>query len=404
VPFVGRSFPACLAVSALVGLSGCLLFTDPINEAPVVRIQAPDGDIRRGDTTYFTIAELKDEDNLTDVEWATIRAKNEGCSGITYADWLGVLDTKTLERNAPYDHRFDSLAVMCVCARATDSHGAVGYAPCVRVAPQNVPPEAIITDVEGKSSGETRPLCSDIHLSAATSKFPRDKTYDTVDFNWTLVYSGPDPNGASVHLGECTTGVAQDVGDQHRCFYAAVPGTYTVSLSITDTPSAEVGGAPLTSPTVSFDVKVDVDKPAWLQRTAPDVLAQDVLLGANERRTFAVSSVDDDCEPIPAPAGKNESRLVWSLWDPTGPNPPQWVYLATSAKSLEVTQAWFHSPVLGGTAKIRVEVRDAVAEKLYKTPGYSPCLEQVDICCEASGCTDDPPHARWTTWTVHFQP
>lgn len=411
MPFVGRSSSAYLAVSALVGLSGCLLFTDPINEAPKVTIRGPDTEeVVRGQDVVFWIATLEDDEKLTQVEWAAIEAVNRGCSSITNANWKDARETSPpLDRNVSYIFKPYALDVMCICARATDSHGAVGFSsPCLRLEPQNAPPEARIVDVEGYNSEATRPLCSTIHLSAATSKFPTSKD-DIVDFSWSLVYSGSDPSGANAHLGECS-GVASDVTMQHKCFYAAVPGTYTVTLSITDTPSASVGGGPLTSAPVSFVAKVAADRPAWLRRTNPEWDAQIVVLsrssdlgGSYESRTFEVTSVDDDCEPIPAPAGKREARLLWSIWG-ADKSKPDWEYQATSSKSLEVNQTRFPDALPGDVVKIRVEVLDAAADNLYKTPGYSPCPAEVDICCEAGDCASKDPPVRWTTWKVLFQP
>jgi len=362
-----------------------------------VTIQGPET-VERGQSAEYRVVTLDDEDNLSTVEWATIGSENQGCTAITNADWPFASETRTLDRDAPYEFQPDTLQVMCICARATDSHGAVGFSsPCVRVVPVTATPVARIVDVEKYASEATRPLCSTIHLSAESSTFPKSKD-DEVKFSW----AATDPSGGSITLGYCG-GIPDQVKEQHRCINAAVSGTYTVTLSITDTPLSGVGGGPLTSEPVTFVAKVAADRPAWLLRTDPAWDAQHVLLGSNESRTFAVSSVDDDCEPIPAPVGKKEARLVWSIWDPTG-TVPQWVYLATSSRSLEVTQEWFPNRALGDTGKIRVEVLDAAAETLYKTPGYSPCLEETDICCEAGNCTDSPPHVRWTTWTVHFQP
>lgn len=398
MPLVGRSSSAYLAVSALVGLSGCLLYTDPINEAPKVTISGPET-VDRGQPAEYWITTLEDEDDLTTVEWAAIRAVNQGCSAITNADWPFAIETKgPLDRDAPFAFEPPTLDVMCICARATDSHGAVGFSsPCVRLVPSNATPKAKIDDVEGLASGASRPLCSTIHLSADKSEFPTSKN-DQVDFKW----SATDPGGASIQTGDCG-GVADGVKVQHFCFYAGVPGTYTVTLSITDTPLFSGGGGPLTSAPVTFVAQVAADRPAYLRRTAPEWDAQVIVLSssADDSRTFEVTSVDDDCEPIPAPVGKKEARLRWSIWDGTQLN-PKWDYQASSSKTFAISRARFPNALPGDTVKIRVEVRDTAADNLYQTPGYSPCPEQTDICCEGGDCTAAPPPVRWTTWTVLF--
>ena len=344
------------------------------------------------------------------MEWATIRAVNEGCSSITNADWKDAIETSPpLDRNVGYRFAPDALDVVCICARATDSHGAVGFSsPCLTLVPGNAKPVARIVDVEKTRLRSGATALFDDPPVGGDLDFPDEQANRRHRFQLEIGYSGTDPSGANVHLGDCS-GVGQRQG-ANTCFYAGVPGTYTVTLSITDTPRVAVGGDPLTSDPVSFVAKVAADRPAWLRRTNPEWDAQIVVLsrrsdlgGSYESRTFEVTSVDDDCEPIPAPAGKKEARLLWSIWGADKSN-PKWEYQATSSKSLEVNQTRFPDALPGDIVKIRVEVLDAAADNLYKTPGYSPCLAEVDICCEAGDCAGDKPPVRWTTWKVLFQP
>lgn len=406
MPTVGRSSSAYLAGVALAGLSGCLLFTDPINEAPKVIIEGP-VQVVRHQPAEFKVVSLEDEDDLGALEWGRIDARNEGCSGITNADWGEAVGLAWLDRNAPYGFTPETVRVVCVCARATDRHGAVGLA-CQRVAPVNAPPIARIADVQGYVSGQARPLCSEVRLSAASSDFPRDPAADQVTFNWALDYGGGEPGGQDVELGECA-----DLGgagrEQQRCFRASVPGTYTVSLSITDTPLSG-GGAPLTSPTVAFVALVAPDAPPCLRRTEPDVYAQRILLSRTsdlgttyESRTFTVLSAADDCSPYPATASAGSAQFVWSVYDATKAN-PRWEYLASREDSLTVTQSMFLNALPGDVIKVRVEVRDAAVQELYKTPGYAACPDETDLCCGPGGCTGSNDCIRWTTWTVQFQP
>ncbi len=405
---MGRLSPLYLTGAALVGLSGCLLFTDPINEAPKVTITGKDT-VVRGQTEKYWIATLEDEDYVTTVEWAEIDAQNEGCSGIAGKDWAGVSTTQR-NRGASYDYKPITAGVTCICARATDSQGAVGYAPCLRVLSQNKAPDAIITDAEKHRSGDTRALCSSIHLSAAESIFPLDPAYDTVSFEWALVYSGTDANGENVKGVPCS-GITKDP-DQHFCFYAAVPGPYTVTLTITDTPSPAIGGDPLTSAPVSFVVNVDVDRPPCLELTEPDVHIERVLLSRSsdlgssyESRTFKVLSAPDDCEPYPVPAesGKKPAQFVWSILDPAK-SKTDWDYKDNSSSSFTISQSMFPNALPGDSIKLRVEVRDTEVQKIYSA-GIPACSSpDTGICCDGGPCTGTNDCVRWTTWTVQFLP
>src|ERR1039458_2888891 len=84
-----------------------------------------------------------------------------------------------------------------------------------------------------------------VHLYADDSGFASG---DQLQFTWTLSYAGTDPAGKSIQLAPCT-GVAKAIADQHQCFYAGSPGTYTVTLSITETAS----GPPSSSATSNTD-------------------------------------------------------------------------------------------------------------------------------------------------------
>jgi hypothetical protein len=409
---VGRSLQAYLALLAPLGLSGCLLFTDPINKAPTVKIAGPD-QVTPNIAASYTV-EVTDEDSPASlvIEWAEFGSVNKGCDWITLASWatLADKDKHRLASTAPYSFTAQARGIACLCVRATDSDGA-STQKCKPITAVNVDPVAVITDVSGDPSGQSRPLCSQIELSAEKSKFPAD---DQLQFNWSMQYSGTDSKGVTTQLARCD-GVAATatLPDQHQCFYAAGPGTYNVTLSITDTPPA--GGSTtdvLTSLPVTFSIPVAADTPPCLQRTDPDVHAQRILLSRStdlgstyQSRTFKVLSVADDCEPYPVPAGsgKQQTQFVWSVYDATQAT-PSWVYQTDTSDSFTVSQALFPNALPGDTIKLRVEVRDAAVEKLYLN-GVSACpSDQTDICCGSSGCTGTNDCIRWTTWTVQFQP
>jgi hypothetical protein len=405
VPFVGRSPRASLAFLAALGLSGCLLFTDPINKAPTVTID-PHSDPLRAIPTEFTATVLDDRDSPASLllEWAEFGLRNQGCLWITTADWVST-GQPAQDSSASYEFTAKSLDPVCLCARTTDHNGAAGLG-CTKITPVNSAPVATIVDVSGLPSSQPRPLCSQVHLSAESSTFiPGDQ------FNWSIQYTGTDSAGKSVQLSPCT-GVVDSKKDQHRCFYAAGPGGYAVTLQIID--SAVLNGATISTPSnlASFALSVSVDTPPCLQRTDPDVYARRILLsrsadlgGTYQSRTFRVLSVADDCEPFPLPAGSTgtPTQFVWSVLDNTQAA-PTWTYQTNTTESFTISQSMFPNARPGDTVELRVEVRDTLVQQLYRSGGQVCDKDTVDICCGSIGCGTSNDCVRWTTWTVQFQP
>ena len=411
---VGRSLQAYLAFSALLGWSGCLLFTDPINKAPHVSIVPPQGDVVVGTPADFRV-DNDSKDKLSDdrdspselvIEWAEFDSTNEGCDWITKPKWASDFKTPPgitpLDRYAPYPFNAQDRTIACVCVRATDRDGAWSFT-CDRVAPVDAGLLATITDDSNIASDQSRPLCSEVSLSAEQSTYPKG---DQIQFDWAISYGGSDPNGKNVQLGDCS-GLATSLQKTHRCFYAAVPGLYTVTLTITDTTT----NAPPSTP-ASYLVNVATDTPPCLQQTDPDLHAQLIMLSTSKdlgatytSRPFKVLSASDDCEPYPVPVGssKQPTQFVWSIYDATQ-SPAKWVYPANTTDSLTISQSMFLKALPGDAIKVRVEARDAAVQKQYLS-GVSACSADTDVCCGASGCTGTPQDCiRWTTWTVSFEP
>jgi len=404
---VGRSPRACLAFTAALGLSGCLLFTDPINKAPVVTIVQVTDPVFRGSPAEFTASVTDDKDSQASLslEWAEFDSQLPNCKWVTPDTWALHYKSTNQDSFGPYEFTADSSAKVCVCARTTDHNGATGIGCSNAITPTNSKPVATIVDVSGVASGQPRPLCSQVHLSAENPNLP---TGDQLQFNWTLQYTGSDSRGKSVQLSSCA-GVVAAKDAQHRCFNAAGPGDYAVTLLITDSTTS------LTSDLANFDVPVSVDTPPCLQRTDPDVYAQRILLsrsadlgGTYQSRTFRVLSVADDCEPYPLPAGSTgtPSQFVWSVLDNTQAS-PAWTYQTNTSDSFTVSQSLFPNVRPGDTIELRVEVRDTVVQQKLKVSGglSQACTSDIDICCGGVACgTTNDLCVRWTTWTVQFQP
>jgi hypothetical protein len=411
---VGRSIRAYLAftaaLGAALGLSGCLLFTDPINRAPTVTINDPTDPVVFGVPTAFTATPKDDKDNPSSLllEWAELPPPVAGCKSITLATWGSANTSPQMDSAAPYMLTADSVTPLCLCARTTDHNGATGIG-CTHD-PITPVPVATIVDVSGALTGPpARPLCSQVHLYADDSGFASG---DQLQFTWTLSYTGSDPAGKSIQLAPCT-GVAKAIPDQHKCFYAGSSGTYNVTLSITDTATDPTSGSSssATSKTDTFSIPVDVDKPPCIKRTDPDVYAKRILIstspdlgGSYQSRTFKVLNVADDCEPYPLPAGSTHSptQFVWWVLDSTQAS-PTWTRQTNTSDSFTVSQAMFPNARAGDTLELRVEAQDTPVQKSYQAGGHV-CAQDVDICCGSTACGTPNDCVRWTTWTVQFQP
>ena len=400
---MGRFPRALLAFAAALGLSGCLLFTDPINQAPVVTVTQLTDEVTCCTPAKFKATVTDDEDRPQSwpLNWAVFNSPLPRCDWITAADWASPTVSATpLDSSTPYTFTPQTPVVVCVCAQATDHHSAVGQG-CL----PPITPKPVIVDVSGETSGQPRPLCAQVHLSAACSTLSAD---DNIQFNWSLQYSGTDPRGKSVQLAACTGGATDN---SEQCFYAAGPGTYTVTLSTTD--SVVPNGSITTATSDSFVIPVNGDTPPCIQRTDPDVYAQRILLsrstdvgGSYQSRIFRVLNVADDCEPYPLPAGSTSmpTQFHWSVYDSTQ-TPPTWTYPTNTSDSFTVSQALFPKARPGDTIKLRVEARDTLVQDSYKSPAYQVCSSDTDICCGTSACGGTPNDCiRWTTWTVQFQP
>jgi hypothetical protein len=402
---VGRLPRASLAFFAALGLSGCLLFTDPINKAPVVTITQVTDPVVRGIPAYFTATVTDDKDSQASmtITWAWFNPKLQGCEWITASAWSQGQEPLPLASSATYSFTADSLDAVCICAQATDHNGAMGVGCSTPITPGNL---AQIIDVSGAPSGPPqRPLCSQVHLSAEGSTFlPGDQ------FNWSIKYTGDDPTGKSVQLSPCA-GVVAAKADLHRCFYAGSKGTatagdYTVTFSITD--SVVQNGS-----TATFDIPVAADTPPCLQRTDPDDLAQLILVssspgldGTYQSRLLTVMSVKDDCEPFPQATASTmpETQFVWSVFDATQAK-PSWVRQTNTSNIFRVSQDVFLNARPGDSVRVRAEVRDSAVQQFYQSGGTVCSMVTTDRCCGNNiPCGKPDDCVRWTTWTVQFLP
>ncbi len=417
-PTVGRLQQALFTFIAALELSGCLLFTDPINKAPVVTIMPPrdhatqqpvaNGVVTRNTPVdfYAEVSDDKDSPATIPLSWASFTPDaSQSCQSITAASWTAQ-GSLSQASDVPYEFTASTLNVVCVCVLATDHNGATGQA-CQRIAPINPRPIAVITDESVVPPGQTtHPLCSTVHLSGRNSTYPTDPG-DQVPFNWTMVYSGTGPAGSTLQLTDCP-GIAGDVPHIDQCFVASVPGQYTVSLTITDTTTTTNDAATTTmSAPVTLVVNVDVDKPACIQATEPAISAATIVLARTDQRSFVVKNVADDCDPYPSQS--TSLQFVWSLFDPTRPDSSgqtQWVPQSNAdLATFTVSPDLFPNVRPGDTVGVRVEARDKPTQDFYANgqPGGPICSQDTQTCYSKDS-SGNPTCVRWTTWNVQFQP
>jgi hypothetical protein len=405
---VGRLHQVCLVLAAALGLAGCLLFSDPINKAPTVTVSTSDSPIYRNQPATFvaTVADDKDPSSVLRLRWDRFDAQGESCQWITHASWRSAAALPYGMSDVRYTFTPSTLKAACVCAEVIDSNGATGQGCSPPITPISLPPTAIIIDESGALSNQPRALCSPIRLSAEKSLSPSG---DPLQFEWAIEYSGTDPGtdpaGKSIKLAPCDGATPND--GTHRCFVAGVPGTYTVRLTVTDTPDPTSISTKRTSD--PFVIPVKEDAPPCIRRSDPDAYAQLTLLsrGSDQSRTFKALSVDDDCEPYPALASsKAATQFAWSVLDLTQPassGEEAWVPQADTGDSFTVSQSQFPNARPGDSIKIRLEVRDSMVQEFYRKKGVV-CPDTTDICCGPGGCTGANDCVRWTTWTVQFLP
>ena len=394
---MGRWHQFCFLAAAL-GSSGCLLFSDPVNKAPTVSITPNGTVISRGQPVDFfaTVSDDHDPPSAIQLRWHEFQA--DSCVSITPASWPSDIDP--LHVDQPYTLKAKTVAPICLCVQATDTHGARGYA-CYGdgpIKPTNPKPTAVITDDSGVLSGQDRALCSQIRLSAdKRSNYPSD---DPLDFKW----GGTDPTGTDIQLTPCDNVVGNK--NAHRCLSASAEGTYTVSLTIRDLAT----DPPAESDTAQFVIHVKPDSPPCIGRSDPDRYAKWVVLSSGadvsssfRSRTFKAINVADDCEPYPTVSGSTgQAQFVWSVFDPT--TSTDWASQTNSGESFTVSQAQFPNARPGDTIKVRLEVRDTLVQQSYHA-GIPACADKsLDICCGPAGCSGINDCVRWTTWTVQFQP
>jgi hypothetical protein len=371
VPRVARVSATGLFSLIALSSAGCLLYTDPINEPPRVKIAAPDRAPSRSAPARLS-AEVEDDDTPAD----QLRR------GLVWSQVSWPCDRPPAPATVQTGESFEVVARdvgrLCVTVTATDSRGATGSDTVMLDVMNHAPVAVLRANAPRWPSGKVR-LYARVELSAAES---HDQDSDPLGYTFTA--TGPD--GKDLPLMGCDGPPADDA---RRCFSASAPGHYQAALVARD-------GLADSEPAAAVAIDVDEDHPPCLLRSDPLPLQPLVLVPRGGKRTFEVLAVDDDGEPLgtgPAPLGP--PVFVWSKADDGKPM----VRLGGSnAPRMDVSEGLFDVVRPGDQPRVRVEVRDRIRdEQLQQRLVLPPCPEDTAVCM-VDGCL------RWTTWKVQFFP
>jgi hypothetical protein len=370
---VVRSLGTWIGIVLISGSIGCLLYTNPVNDAPMILSITLPTNLVRNAPLDFT-AKVKDDQStplgyvwgITSGDCPDGNALPPAAATNPPAGTSAVLQGQMLSAIGPY----------CVFVTVTDEHGATDHRTAsFQIVDQ--PPMPSITPINNTidrtevALAALTPLYSDLCFTASTSSDPDG---DPLKFCWMLTAPSQPP----VSLGGCPDAP----GD--ICFNVAVKGTYTLAVTADD------GHGMTKDFTLTF--AVDQDEPPCIVATNPAFLRGTIVGDPAMLLPFNVGEVDDDGDPYPPPpppTSKGVSTFAWS-----------WRIGLTGVFTRDVlnTSPRFEIPAgsyrSGQEVQVRVEARD----------------RQMQLCDPSGGMTDamfcpPPPSTchQWVTWTVEFR-
>lgn|GEM_PF-2245304 len=371
--------PGALAVATLVAASGC--FTSPINRPPVItQISPAQNPTPKGlPATFTAIGSDPDQDQLT---WTWI-SRPGGCPDAKdESTWPH--DTTSGEPGAPAtfvvsDEALTKSQKYCVWAFATDRYGAVGAANLTVMPGDNAPVVTLrmVADPgsENPPPGPVFPAYTSFQFTAVAS----DPDDDQLSYTWNL---DQQPIGSTVMLIPCAGQSSSDDGP--RCFTADLPGTYAVSLSVSD--------GILTATASSQPLVVLADAPPCIDRTTP-MFAVDPTVNAKALTSqgyyvdqkIRVDSVYDDGNPYPQLPGRERPHFTWFL----GTNDTGLHYVDNvDYQELPLSKSDYRQ---GDYVNARLEVSDPNGGVIDQI--LAKCGENADFCA-----TPVIPGERATCW------
>jgi hypothetical protein len=347
------------------GPAGCLLYTDGINVAPMVSIIRPDP-IVRGAGLTFSAQVLDDQTVPFQYRWG---AAHGGCPG------TGALpvDTFASDTTPAFMVQLDHSGDHCVFVSVTDDHGATSSAT-TDVHVDNRQPSAVISRVGAATPapGTQIPLYSDLRFTGHDRSTDPDPA-DRLTYSWTLT----PPAGAAGSPPACNDGATDDA-----CFSVDQVGTYLLVMVASDNEDTAVTQ-------LSFEV---ADQRPCIVATDPPFAVAPIVHDPSLDLSLAVTGVDDDGDPLPAPANRpSMASFVWA-WRIGGSG--QFTRLATyDLPTYNVPAGSFQS---GQTLEVRVEAHDRV-QRVDELLACYQMQPQPLVCVVAPACD------QWVTWTVELR-
>jgi hypothetical protein len=359
-----RSLAMAAALSASAALPACYsgVINSPPSNVEIVPVTQP---IERGKPALFRASATDpDNDDLT-FQWSMFPNGCDDQSGPPAGVGSGATVLMTLTTND------NDLA--CVCATASDPHGATAQG-CIPVTVGNQPPTANITVQQPtQNRAGNYDLYSAFRLSAAGSVDPDD---DVLTRTWGFE---PPAFFTAATLADCAPAAPFDLV---RCFGPVTePGMYKVSLIVNDGRSD--------SPRADVTLVVDPDGPPCIIETSPEDPTAALIWDPAADKSFTVLNVRDDGDPYPAvdPPPRGGARFSWSLRRSSDAFQP--IQGFQSLPSVTIPRGSF---ITGDRVQVRVEVSD-------RLPAHDVAgCGDLDICSpHAAGCV------QRITWTVDYR-
>lgn len=335
---------------AVVASTGCF-FTDDINGPPTAEIFRLNEEQTLHEGGLLELSAFKSDDRDGDrliYSWSA-----RSCESMTSCS------PAFASRSGPYTEfavAAPNKQLIAVELRVTDEHGAEDTDSEFYAVTNRVPRISALQVQGAESPAGAFTVGRTLNLVVAAQD---DDASDTLSYVWTLYpASGSVPGDVEwTELSATSYRLRPDVD-----------GLWNVTVTVEDGD----GGSDL----VEEAILVDVDRPPCIAATEPRAVADAryVLERGQGPRRFAVSSVVDELDPYPLPAGdaqpdRGEARFRWQLASPaTG---GAFVELAGHALADYTIDPSAFAP--GDELALRVEVADRVDRTL-------PCAESSPTC------------------------
>jgi hypothetical protein len=359
---VVRRLGTWIGILLVSGSIGCLLYTQPVNEAPmIISITVPTQLVRNVQLTFQ--AEVKD-DQSSPLAYAWGLVSGACPDGNALPPGASPTDTSTILETMLHD-----LGDHCVFLTVTDEHGATDHRT-MTFQIVDLPPGPIITRVDPVDHTPLgpialTPLYSDVRFTADASIDPDG---DALTYAWTLTLPSQTQG---------MTPPACDDAPSDVCFNVSVPGSYTLAVTADD------GHGMTTTKTVSF--MVDIDRPPCIVETEPHVTQGSLVADPAKPLTFKLDRVADDGDPLP-PTSSGGATFAWSV---------RLAGATLFTRKIASTDLPFEIPAGTYPSGQQLEVRvEAFDRRLTQCDPNNPVTDPA-VC--RSDCS------QWVTWSVEFR-